>query len=414
MQLPRMAKVKQHFAATALDDVEASVRQTLAAADLAGSIAAGQRIAVSSGSRGIANIPLITRTVVDCVKEAGGQPFLLPAMGSHGGANPEGQKEVLASYGITPEAMGCPVEATMDVVEVGRLADDTPVLLNRLAWEADGVVLINRIKPHTSFRGRFESGLMKMMTIGLGSHKGATIAHAQGAEGLARLIPAWGAEILAKAPICMGLAIVENAYEETLRVEALRPDQFESREPHLLEEARAAMPRIMVQGVDLLIVEEMGKNISGTGMDTNVVGRMLLPGVKEPESPGVARIVALGLTEESHGNANGVGLADIITRDLYESIDFQATYANVFTTTFLNRANIPVIMDSDRQAIEAAIDVQRLEHPERARVVRIKNTLDIGEIELSETLLREIANHPDLQQVGELMDMRFDEQGRLR
>ncbi len=414
MQLPRMAKVKQHFAATALDDVEASVRQTLAAADLAGSIAAGQRIAVSSGSRGIANIPLITRTVVDCVKEAGGQPFLLPAMGSHGGANPEGQKEVLASYGITLEAMGCPVEATMDVVEVGRLADDTPVLLNRLAWEADGVVLINRIKPHTSFRGRFESGLMKMMTIGLGSHKGATIAHAQGAEGLARLIPAWGAEILAKAPICMGLAIVENAYEETLRVEALRPDQFESREPHLLEEARAAMPRIMVQGVDLLIVEEMGKNISGTGMDTNVVGRMLLPGVKEPESPGVARIVALGLTEESHGNANGVGLADIITRDLYESIDFQATYANVFTTTFLNRANIPVIMDSDRQAIEAAIDVQRLEHPERARVVRIKNTLDIGEIELSETLLREIANHPDLQQVGELMDMRFDEQGRLR
>ncbi len=414
MQLPRMAKVKQHFAATALDDVEASVRQTLAAADLAGSIAAGQRIAVSSGSRGIANIPLITRTVVDCVKEAGGQPFLLPAMGSHGGANPEGQKEVLASYGITPEAMGCPVEATMDVVEVGRLADDTPVLLNRLAWEADGVVLINRIKPHTSFRGRFESGLMKMMTIGLGSHKGATIAHAQGAEGLARLIPAWGAEILAKAPICMGLAIVENAYEETLRVEALRPDQFESREPHLLEEARAAMPRIMVQGVDLLIVEEMGKNISGTGMDTNVVGRMLLPGVKEPESPGVARIVALGLTEESHGNANGVGLADIITRDLYESIDFQATYANVFTTTFLNRANIPVIMDSDRQAIEAAIDVQRLEHPARARVVRIKNTRAIGAIELSETLLREIANHPDLQQVGELMDMRFDEQGRLR
>lgn len=414
MQLPRMARVKQHFAATALDDVEASVRQTLAAADLAGCIAPGQRIAVSSGSRGIANIPLITRTVVDCVKEAGGQPFLLPAMGSHGGANPEGQKEVLASYGITPEAMGCPVEATMDVVEVGRLADGTPVLLNRLAWEADGVVLINRIKPHTSFRGRFESGLMKMMTIGLGSHKGATIAHSQGADGLARLIPAWGAEILAKAPIRMGLALVENAYEETLRAEALRPEQFESREPHLLEEARAAMPRIMVQGIDLLIVEEMGKNISGTGMDTNVVGRMLLPGVKEPESPGVARIVALGLTEESHGNANGVGLADIITRGLYETIDFKATYANVFTTTFLNRANIPVIMDSDRQAIEAAIDVQRLERPERARVVRIKNTLDIGEIELSETLLREFANHPDLRQVGELTEMRFDDQGRLQ
>ncbi len=413
MQLPRMTKVKQRFAATALDDVATSVRQTLAAAGLQAMIKPGQRIAISSGSRGIANIPLITRTVIDCVKEAGGNPFLLPAMGSHGGANPEGQKEVLASYGIDENSMGCPVEATMDIVEVGRLADDTPVLLNRLAWEADGVILINRIKPHTSFRGRFESGLMKMMTIGLGCHKGATIAHSQGAEGLARLIPAWGAEILAKAPILLGLAIVENAYEQTAHVEALRPEQFTSREPHLLEEARTAMPRIMVQGVDVLIVEEMGKNISGTGMDTNVVGRMLLPGVKEPDSPGVARIVALDITDESHGNANGVGLADIITRRFYERIDFKATYANVFTTTFLNRANIPVIMESDREAIEAAIDVQRLEKTERARVVRIKNTLDIGEIEVSETLWREFANHPDLEQVGEWAEMGFDEDGRL-
>jgi hypothetical protein len=413
MQLPRMTKVKQRFAATKLDDVATSVRQTLAEAGLQELIQSGQRIAVSSGSRGITNIPLITRTVIDCVKEAGGKPFLLPAMGSHGGANPAGQKEVLASYGIDEASMGCPVEATMDVVEVGRLADDTPVLLNRLAWEADGVILINRIKPHTSFRGRFESGLMKMMTIGLGSHKGATIAHSQGAEGLARLIPAWGAEILAKAPIRLGLAIVENAYEQTARVEALRPEQFTSREPHLLEEARASMPRIMVQGVDLLIVEELGKNISGTGMDTNIIGRMLLPGVKEPDSPGVARIVALALTDESHGNANGVGLADIITRRFYEQIDFKATYANVFTTTFLNRANIPVIMESDREAIEAALDVQRLEKTEHARVVRIKNTLDVGEIEVSETLWREFADHPDLEQAGELADMRFDAQGRL-
>lgn len=413
MQLPRMTKVKQRFAATKLDDVATSVRQTLAEAGLQELIQSGQRIAVSSGSRGITNIPLITRTVIDCVKEAGGNPFLLPAMGSHGGANPAGQKEVLASYGIDEESMGCPVEATMDIVEVGHLADDTPVLLNRLAWEADGVILINRIKPHTSFRGRFESGLMKMMTIGLGSHKGATIAHSQGAEGLARLIPAWGAEILAKAPIRLGLAIVENAYEQTARVEALRPEQFTSREPHLLEEARASMPRIMVQGVDLLIVEELGKNISGTGMDTNIIGRMLLPGVKEPDSPGVARIVALALTDESHGNANGVGLADIITRRFYEQIDFKATYANVFTTTFLNRAHIPVIMESDREAIEAALDVQRLEKTEHARIVRIKNTLDVGEIEVSETLWREFADHPDLEQTGELADMRFDKEGRL-
>ena len=413
MQLPKMAPVKQHFASTALADVAGAVRTELSAAGLATGIAPGARIAVSSGSRGIANIPLITRTVVDIIKEAGGEPFLLPAMGSHGGATAEGQIGVLASYGITEESMGCPVAATMDVVEVDRLADGTPVLLNRLATEADGVVLINRIKPHTSFRGVFESGLMKMMTIGLGSHKGATIAHAGGAESLARLIPAWGQAILDKAPILMGLAIVENAYEQTMCVEALSPSQFQSREPQLLEGARAAMPRILVQGIDLLIIEQIGKNISGTGMDTNVVGRMWLPGVKEPTSPGVARIAVLDLTEETHGNANGVGLADIITRRLYEGIDYKSTYANVFTTTFLNRAYIPVVMETDREAIEAALSVQPLEKTERARIVRIKNTLDIGEIQISQTLLEEFGDHPDIEPVGEAVAMEFDGAGQL-
>ena len=254
---------------------------------------------------------------------------------------------------------------------------------------------------------------MKMMTIGLGSHKGATIAHAGGAESLARLIPAWGQAILENAPILMGLAIVENAYEQTMCVEALRPSQFQSREPQLLEEAREAMPRILVQGIDLLIIEQIGKNISGTGMDTNVVGRMWLPGVKEPTIPGVARIAVLDLTEETHGNANGVGLADIITRRLYEGIDFQSTYANVFTTTFLNRAYIPVVMESDREAIEAALSVQPFEKTERARIVRIKNTLDIGEIQISEALLEEFKHHPDIEPVGRAVEMAFDGEGRL-
>ena len=413
MQLPKMAIVKQHFAATSLADVAGTIRSQLAAANLAEAIAPGTRIAVSSGSRGIANIPLITRTVVDGIKEAGGEPFLLPAMGSHGGATAEGQIAVLKSYGIDEESMGCPVESTMDVVEVDALDDGTPVLLNRLAAAADGVILINRIKPHTSFRGVFESGLMKMMTIGLGSHKGATIAHAGGAESLARLIPAWGQAILKKAPILLGLALIENAYEQTMRVEALKPSQFQRREPQLLAEARVAMPRILVQGIDLLIIEQIGKNISGTGMDTNVVGRMWLPGVKEPTSPGVARIAVLDLTAETHGNANGVGLADIITRRLYEGIDFKTTYANVFTTTFLNRAYVPVVMETDRDAIEAALSVQPLEKTERSRVVRIKNTLDIGEIQISETLLEEFKSHPDLEPVGELVAMEFDDEERL-
>jgi hypothetical protein len=309
--------------------------------------------------------------------------------------------------------MGAPVEATMEVVQVDSLEDGTPVLVNRLALEADGVVLINRVKPHTSFRGRFESGLMKMMTIGLGSHRGATIAHAHGAQGLARLIPAWGKVILRRAPILLGVALIENAYEQTARVVALRPEEFEAREPALLEEARKAMPRLLVHGIDLLIVERIGKDISGTGMDTNVIGRMMLPGIPEPEEPGIARIVALDLTDKTHGNANGVGLADIVTRRLFERIDLKATYANVFTTTFLNRANIPVIMETDREAVEGALRVQHLEDPSQARIVRIANTLELARIEISEPLFSRFRERPDLEQDGEPRPLAFGPDGAL-
>lgn len=413
MQLPQMARIRQHFSDECLSDVTYSVKKTLIKAGITELIKPGRRIAICSGSRGITNIQSITRTVIDAVREIGGEPFVLPAMGSHGGATSEGQKEVLASYGIDEDSMECPIEATMDVVEVGNLSDGTPVLINRLAFEADGVILVNRIKPHTSFRGQFESGLMKMMTIGLGSHQGATIAHSQGAEGLARLIPAWGKTILKKAPILMGLAIVENAYEQTLQVEALTADKFISREPHLLEIARNSMPQILCKGIDVLIVDQIGKNISGTGMDTNIIGRMLLPGVKEPTTPGVSRIVALNLTDESHGNANGVGLADIITRRLFQKINFETTYANVFTHTFLNRANIPIIMESDKEAIEAAINVENIDDNKQARIVRINNTLDIGEISVSESLLSEVLSKPNIEQIAKETSIQFDSKGNL-
>ena len=413
MQFPLMAHARQHFPAIQLDDVVGAVHSQLDEAGLDGLVRPGARIAVSTGSRGIAHIAAMVQAVVERIGRAGGQPFILPAMGSHGGATAEGQKEMLAGYGITPESMGAPVEATMEVVQVSELEDGTPVLVNRLALEADGIVLINRVKPHTSFRGPFESGLMKMMTIGLGSHKGATLAHSQGAQGLARLIPAWGQVILEKAPILMGVAIVENAYDQPARIAALRPDEFSSREPKLLEEARQAMARLLVQNIDLLVVDQIGKDISGTSMDTNVIGRMMLPGIKEPDSPGVGRIVALDLTERTHGNASGVGLADIITRRLFDKIDFQATYANVFTTTFLNRAYIPVIMESDREAIAAALDVLRIERPAQARIARIRNTLDLADIHISESLLHEFASHPQLEQQGELEPMAFSEDGSL-
>lgn len=413
MQFPEMATVRQHFQAVAETDVPARVRSELEGAGLRESIAPGARIAVSTGSRGIANIDAIIRAVVQCVTDAGGRPFILPAMGSHGGATAEGQKQVLAEYGISPATMGVDVESTMEVVEVDRLEDGTPVLVNRLALESDGVILVNRIKPHTSFRGPCESGLMKMMTIGLGSHRGATVAHSRGVHGLATLIPAWGRSILAKAPILMGLAVIENAYEQTGRLVALRRDDIPRREPELLVEAREAMPRLLVRGIDLLIIEEIGKDISGTGMDTNVVGRMMLPGVKEPEVPGVGRIVVLDLSERTNGNANGMGLADIVTRRLVDRVDHKATYANAFTSTYLNRAYIPVIMETDREAIAAALQVAGLEDAASARIVRIRNTLALASIQVSTPLLAEFASHPQIEQVGEPQPLTFSSEGQL-
>jgi len=413
MQFPRMASFRQRFDAVAVEDVAAAVAAELDGVDLPGAISPGSRIAVAAGSRGITHIDLILRTVVDWLRAAGAQPFVFPAMGSHGGATAEGQKRVLAGYGISEDTMGVPVEATMEVVEVDRLEDGTPVLVNRLAAEADGIVLVNRVKPHTSFRGRFESGLMKMMTIGLGSHRGATLVHTQGAEGLSRLIPAVGKSVLANASVLLGVAIVENAHEQTSRVAALRPEQIEDREPELLAEAREAMPRLSVRGIDLLIVDEMGKDISGTGMDTNVLGRMMLPGVEEPTEPGVNRILVRDLSERTHGNANGVGLADMITRRLFDKIDFEATYANAFTSTFLNRAFIPVVMETDQEAVSSVFDVLRMDDPAQARVVRIRNTLELDRIQLSEALACEFGADPDLEQTGELAPMAFDDTGGL-
>ena len=412
LSFPRMAPFRQRFAAESLDDVAAAVSAELERCGLAGRIRPGQRVAVTGGSRGISNIPAITRTVVDAVRAAGGRPFILPAMGSHGGATAEGQKEVLDSYGLGPKEMGCPVEATMEVVQVGRLDDGTPVLVNRLALEADGVIVINRVKPHTSFRGTHESGVVKMLAIGLGCHRGATMAHGQGAEGLARLIPALGAALLGRLNVLAGVALVENAYDQTASVTALPPGDILCGEARLLEVARSNMPRILANGIDLLIVDEMGKDISGTGMDTNVIGRLLLPGVAEPDEPGVSRIFVRRLSERTHGNANGVGLADVITRQLFDSIDFEATYANAFTSTFLNRAYVPIVKGDDREAIASMLEVLRIDDGASLRAARIRNTLSVEHVQLSEPLARD-SDHPDLERLGEFEPMRFSGDGAL-
>lgn len=411
MSLPRMVRVRQSFPRPRVENVPAAVRQALSAIPLP--VRRGDRVAVGAGSRGIANIATIVRATVDYLKDLGARPFVFPAMGSHGGATPEGQLSVLAHYGITEATMGCPLQATMDVVRVGE-ALGLPVWLDRIAAEADWIGLVNRVKPHTDFKGKIESGLFKMMTIGLGKQKGAAQCHRANVQhGYETVITSVGREMLAKARIAFGLGIVENGYDETAKIQAFAAADLEAGESALLKDARDWMMRLPFSPLDVLIVEEMGKNISGAGMDTNVIGRPTNPFEPFPADPKILWIVVLDLTNESYGNATGIGNADFATRRLVEKIDMKATLINCLTACEPGMAKIPATFDSDREAIEAALDAIGLTPPEGARVIRIKNTLLLGEVEVSESLLPEVAKRRDLTVLGGPAPLGFDAAGAL-
>jgi hypothetical protein len=406
-----MLRVRQRFAGPRLGDIPGGVRQALQESALP--IKAGDTVAVGAGSRGIANIATIVRATVDELKARGARPFIFPAMGSHGGATAEGQRDVLAHYGITEATMGCEIRASMDVVQVGE-ALGLPVWMDRIASEADWIGLVNRIKPHTDFKGSIESGLFKMMTIGLGKYQGAIQYHrANVNHGYETVITAVGREVLAKARIGFGLGIVENGYDETAKVEAFAAGDLEAGERRLLKEAREWMARLPFSPIDVLVVEEMGKNISGSGMDTNVIGRPSNPHEPFPADPKILWIAALDLTEESYGNATGIGNADFTTRRLVDKIDMKMTLINCITACSPNGAKVPATYDTDREAIETALSCIGLTPPEKARVIRIKNTLLLGEIECSEVLLPAIEKRPDLEVVGEARPLGFDASGRI-
>jgi hypothetical protein len=406
-----MLRVRQAFSRPRLEDIPAGVRSTLGSARLP--IKRGDTVAVGAGSRGIANIDVIIKAAVDWLKDLGARPFVFPAMGSHGGATPEGQRGVLAHYGITEAAMGCEIRASMDVVQVGE-ALGMPVWLDRTASEADWIGLVNRVKPHTDFKGSLESGLFKMMTIGLGKYTGATQYHrANVSRGYETVITAVGREMLAKARIGFGLGIVENGYDETARVEAFNAADLEAGERRLLKDAREWMARLPFSPVDVLVVEEIGKNVSGAGMDTNVIGRPSNPHEPFPADPKILWIVALDLTEESGGNATGIGNADFTTRRLADKVDWKVTAINCLTACAPNGAKLPLVFDSDREAVESALGCIGLTPPAEARVIRITNTLTLGEIECSEAFLPEIATRSDLAVVGEARPLGFDAAGRI-
>jgi hypothetical protein len=412
-----MVKVKQHIMSPHIDDYVTVIHQEMHRSGVTHQIAPGAEIAITAGSRGVAHYPQILATIVDVVKQAGGHPIIIPSMGSHGGATPEGQTEVLYSLGITPETVGAPIRASMEVEQIGSLKNGNPVFVDRIANQADGIIVVGRVKPHTDFKGVIESGLMKMMVIGLGKQKGAEMIHRHRSEGYHKILPEAARLILKQTKILLGVAIVENAHHEIAIIKALTPDEIECEEKTLLEQAKTLIARLPFSEIDVLIIEEIGKDISGTGMDTNVVGRFWLPGESASQAPTIKRIVVLNLTEHSHGNAVGLGLADMTTQRVVSQIDYQATFCNVLTAGHTETGRTPIFLSNDRAAIRMALQTSVPMHSTMARVIRIKNTLQLETLWISESLKTEIEHHPNrythLQIQGESQELQFDILGNL-
>jgi hypothetical protein len=411
--LPRMVNVRQKFATQRLADIPGAIAGEFRRPGVRARVAPGQVVAVGCGSRGIANIAEIVKAVIRELKALGAQPFIFPCMGSHGAATAEGQRKVLESYGITEAATGAPIRASMQTTVVGALADGTPVHMDAHAAAADAVVVINRIKPHTAFRGATESGLTKMLSIGIGKIIGATTYHTHGMDRFPELLPQIRDVNIGRRNVLFGVGIVENAYDETALIEIVPAEQLQAREPALQALAKDMMPTLGFDAIDVLVIDEMGKNISGAGFDPNITGRNRRA-VGWPARPLVKKIVVLGLTRETMGNATGLGSADVITMRLYRELDVPSTYANIITSCNLDGAAIPMIMNTDRDAIALAVKTVVRVKPQDCRIVRIRNTLQLAQIQVSEPLLAEVRARPDrFEPVSAPAAFAFDAAGSL-
>ena len=392
VKLPRMLRVKQFFDRTHIEpeDIPRAAAAQLSRPELGDPLKPGKRYAITCGSRGVANAAIITRAIAAFVRSKGAHPFVVPAMGSHGGATAEGQRALLAAYGVTAEFTGCPIVSSMETVVIGE-SEAGPggktysVRIDRNAAEADGIIVAGRIKPHTDFHGPYESGIMKMMAIGLGKREGAEICHQNGFGYMAEMVPLFGRTIIKYAPVILGFGILENAYGQTCRFEALAPGEIEKREPALLEEARSHLPLIPFDSADVLVVDRIGKDISGDGMDPNITG-------PSPCSPWITggikanRTALLDLTEETHGAALGIGAAHTITRRLFNKIDYEATYVNAVTSRGIDFVRIPCILENDREAVQLALRTCIGGDPLRPRIVRIADSLHTETLTISETM----------------------------
>jgi Lactate racemase N-terminal domain len=415
VNLPHVQLVRQVAPQLAVADVAAEVRRQWLASKTAKRIRPGMRIAVGCGSRGIKNFLPIARATVGAIKELGANPFVVAAMGSHGGATPEGQRELLASYAIDEAHLGVPVVTDMDAEKIGTNSWGQPVWWDRNALAADGVVTVSRVKPHTDFRGRFESGVLKMLVIGLGKRHGADQVHSFGTRGLRDMLPESGKVILEKTKFLGGLAILENANEETAKLEVVDRDDLYDREPALLEQASKMMGRLPFKGMDVLVIGECGKNYSGAGMDPNVIGRMLIEATPEAETndPRIVRIAVLDVSPESHGNATGIGLADITTTRALNSIDPVPFKMNNFTARSLWRSKLPFAFDTDREVIEKSVETCWQPELDKVKFCVIPNTLEVTELWVSAPLAAEAKGNPHLELVGTPQPLPFDAAGNL-
>ncbi|MCR8633566.1 MULTISPECIES: nickel-dependent lactate racemase [Paenibacillus] len=409
--IPQMVKIRQKFDGTKLEDLAGGLENELQKPGAIDQIKPGQQVAVAVGSRGVANIALFTKVTIDAIKKAGGHPYIVPCMGSHGGATAEGQKDVLHHLGVTEEAMGAPIRSSMEVIKLDELPNGLPVYVDQIASTADAIVVINRVKPHTAFRGPIESGIMKMIAIGLGKQKGAEACHQLGFKYMAENVPAMAKIMIDKLPIVFGVALVENAYDETCRIEVLPAAEIEAREVELLVEAKARLPKILFDQVDVLVIDYIGKNISGDGMDPNITGRYPTPYAHG--GPDVSKMVVLDLTPETKGNANGVGTADFTTQRLVDKTDLHATVVNGLTSTVCAPTKIASTLDNDFYAIKAGVKTCNILDYTKCRLVRIQDTLHLGEIEISVNLLEEAKLHADIEILSEPYDLQFDSEGNL-
>jgi len=412
---PQIFRVRQKFDAPVVTDVTAETEKQLRTLNLGQTIRSGQSVAITAGSRGIANIKYITKAIVDHVRTLGGEPFIVPAMGSHGGGTAAGQRELIEGYGITEDFCRCPIKASMDTVIVCETPEGIPVHFDKQAFGADHVIVCGRIKPHTGFVGDIESGLMKMMLIGLGKHEGAKIYHrAIQVYSFGQIIRSVAQQVLTKCRVAAGLAIVENAYDQTAQIAAVAPQDFETREKELLVLAKRWLPRLPFQHADILIIDEIGKNISGTGLDTNVVGRKYNDHqAADHEFPKIKRIIVRSVTPESHGNATGIGIAEFCATRAVAAMDPHITAINCITGGHPTAAMVPIHFDTDRELVDAALQTTGLTPPEQIKLMWIHNTLTVAELECSAAYWNEAQHRPDLEIIERPRPMPFDPVGNL-